>query len=466
MDERIPPYDEDAENSVLGAMMLNADAIDRVQRILTPIDFYRPRNAAIYHAILTLWNDGKKVDAVTVADVLRADGSLAKMGGGVSDLISLISNTPATSSAGRYAEIIVNKATYRRAIAVANDITFTAYTQSMDPSDLIDEAIRALKTAQVSLGDMPAAVWNMDDFLDQPPEDSPQWIIPDVIRNGWRIMLVASEGSGKTTLFRQVAICTAQGIHPFLHTKIPPKRTLIVDCENPQDSIVDMCSPIRQEALRQTGDGYDADRAWLWWQPQGINLRSRSDRIRLETVIQHVQPDLVCIGPVYKIYQVNAHENDELAAREVMATLDDLRTRYKFGLMLEHHAPKGAGGKREMMPFGTSLWLRWPELGISMQPLDPTSEDMGHMKVGRWRGDRLENNWPIELRHSKPWPWEGIYPTASYGTPPPLPASIPRDYNERTEAEAPPSTDSQLDMLTSIVEDGVVRGYGPGDDPF
>jgi len=465
MTDFVPPSDIDAENSVLGAMLLSSDAIERVQRILTPADFYVPSNICIYDAILLLWNDGKKVDAVTVADVLRSDGTLDRIGGSAA-LVSLMASTPAISSAGRYAEIIANKSMYRQAIRVAGDIRQTAVSQSMDPSALIDEAVRQLKAAQVSLGDMPSSVWRIDDFIDQPPEDTPGWIIKDVIRKGWRVMLVASEGSGKTVLFRQIAICTAQGIHPFLHTPMPPRRTLIVDCENPQDSIVDVCHPIRQEAMRRVGDDYDADRAWLWWQPQGINLRNRSDRIRLETVIQNVNPDLVAIGPVYKVYQVAAHENDELAAREVMSTLDDLRTRYGFGLMLEHHAPKGTGGKRDMMPYGTSLWLRWPELGISMEPVDGPGGDMTHMKVGRWRGDRLRNDWPIELHHSDIWPWEGIYETGTHMSTPSR--ATPQDFSDPAASEHDSaSTDEQIRLLQSTVEDnGVVRGYGPRDEPF
>lgn len=469
MANRVPPYDENAENSVIGAMLLSLDAIERVQRIVKPTDFYRPANGAIYAAILRLWGEGKKVDPITVADALKSDGNLERCGGSA-ELLSRVAGVPTTTSAPRYAEIIVNKSMYRSALGIANEITEAAYSQSMEPQRIIEEAIRALGAANINLGDVPDAVWTLDDYLNQPPEDSPEWIVEDIIRQGWRIMVVAAEGAGKTTLFRQVAICAAQGIHPFLHSPIPPKRTLIVDCENPQDSIVDVCTPIRDQALRTAGQDYDSGRAWLWWKPQGIDLRSRSDRIRLESVIQHVKPDLVAIGPVYKIYQVNAHENDELAAREVMATLDDLRTRYSFGLMMEHHAPKGTGNKREMMPFGTSLWLRWPELGISMEPLDPSREDASHLKIGRWRGDRLKNEWPKEIRWSTIWPWEGIYETGTYPIRPNLPTTHSvyetEDRDPDEEQSSPPDTQNQLELLTDIVEGGIVQGYGPQDSPF
>lgn len=468
MADRSPPHDLAAEDGVIGAMLLNPHVIEEVQRTVTASDFYRPKNQTLFYEIVGLWKEGSKIDPVILSERLETHGQLQDVGG-AADIISLVANCPTTSAAPRYAEIVVNKAMLRRAIGIGTELTARAYGNPDDPQALMQEAIGALEEANVSVGEMPDAVWELDSYLDQPPESTPDWIIPNVIRQGWRIMLVASEGSGKTTLFRQVAICTAQGIHPFLHTSMPPKRTLIVDCENPQDSIVDMCMPIREAARNQRGTAYDPDRAWLWWQPQGINLRGRSDRIKLESVIQHVRPDLVAIGPVYKIYQVNAHENDELAAREVMTVLDDLRTRYRFGLMLEHHAPKGVGAKREMMPFGTSLWLRWPELGISMQPL--MDNDTSHMQIGRWRGDRLENNWPKELRHSSPWPWQGIYETNAATS-----ATIQRPWHDTVDRGAdrasteeeptPQSTGEQIDMLQDIVEGGVVKGYGPDDQPF
>lgn len=411
-EHRVPPHDLKAESSLLGAMMLSNDAIERSYRIVTAADFYKPSHQNVFMAVIDLWRDGSAVDPVTVAEIMKSRNQLEQLGG-AAELLSLITHTPATSAAPRYAEIIVNKSMLRRAISIGNELIGRAYDDPQAPQDLMEKAATALLESQVSVRDMPDGVWRLDDFLDQPPEDKPEWIIPGMIRKGWRIMLVAAEGAGKTTLFRQIAICTAQGIHPLHHQNIEPKRCLIVDCENPQDSIVDVCEPIRSEARSRSTD-YDVDRPWLWWKPEGINLRTRGDRIRLESVIQNTRPDLVAIGPVYKIYNVTAHENDELAAGEVMSVLDDLRTRYKFGLMMEHHAPKGVGSKRDMMPFGTSLWLRWPEMGLSMQPID--QNDDTNMKIGRWRGDRLRNEWPESIYHGKTWPWAGRWPTGTFST--------------------------------------------------
>jgi replicative DNA helicase len=84
--------------------------------------------------------------------------------------------------------------------------------------------------------------------------------------------------------------------------------------------------------------------------------------------------------------------------------LDDLRGRYGFALILEHHAPHGPAKDRQMRPFGSSLWLRWPEFGIALRR-DPN--DKTALNVGRWRGDRVKASWPDRLVRGKTWPWNG-----------------------------------------------------------
>ncbi|MBK9178745.1 MAG: site-specific DNA-methyltransferase [Acidimicrobiales bacterium] len=92
---------------------------------------------------------------------------------------------------------------------------------------------------------------------------------------------------------------------------------------------------------------------------------------------------------------------------EVQHVLDDLRTRYRFALLVEHHAPKRQAGVRELAPYGSSLWLRWPELGLKLIPTDDTNRVMD---VGRWRGDRRQSGWPARLERGTPWPWVGVWP--------------------------------------------------------
>jgi replicative DNA helicase len=414
--KRIPPHNIEAEAALLGAIMLRSSNLDEVSRIVTSQDFYKPSHRIIYGALLDLWRTGKPTDPVTVSDEIKARGWLDRIGGSAT-LATLMAVTPSIGSAVRYAEIVVRMATYRRAIEVANGLAEAAYDMDADPNDLIDEAKRDLLSIGVRLGDVPDDLWRLDDFLGRPDADRPEWCIPGLIREGWRVIIVATEGLGKSQLQRQLAILSAQGIHPLRFCPMDPCRTLIVDLENPDDAILDNCIPINEKVKARSTVNYDADRAWLWHRPSGINLRHRADRIAFETIIDQIRPKLVCLGPLYKAYEVGARENDELASREIMAVLDDLRTRYRFGLIMEHHAPKEtAGAKRKLMPYGSSLWLRWPEIGINLYPEEGNSFD--RVIVGRWRGDRLDNEWPEKLDRGMNWPWVGVWPTGFLNAPP------------------------------------------------
>jgi len=430
--DRIPPHNLEAERSLIGGCLLSKDAISSSERIVAPGDFYSANHGMIYDAIIHLWRDGSTVDPVVVSEELSRRGLLEQVGG-AGDLISMMAGTPAVSSAPRYAKITADLSTYRKILRVAFDMEESAYAASMaSPGDLVDWVLGQLGEVDVALDSLPDGVSTFDEFLDRPVEDRPPWCVPGLLRVGWRCMLVAAEGVGKTVLFRQIGLAIAQGIHPLHFQPCIPSRVLIVDLENPEDSIVDVCNPIRATVQNQAQE-YDPDRAWLWHKPAGIDLRSRADRSKLEAVIAHTKPDLVCLGPLYKCYTVSASESDEQAAGEVMRVFDDLRTRYSFGLLMEHHAPKGAGRVREMMPYGSSLWLRWPEIGLSMKPDDHTGNVMS---VGRWRGDRLENEWPTQLIRSSDgptagtWPWRGRWPDGTF-----------LNQNQRVNDVVPPDDD-------------------------
>jgi replicative DNA helicase len=93
---------------------------------------------------------------------------------------------------------------------------------------------------------------------------------------------------------------------------------------------------------------------------------------------------------------------------EVARFLDGLRKRYRFALLMEDHAPQATGGRRDLRPVGSGVWMRWPDIGLSLTP------DQGNTKLvlHRFRGDRMENDWPDEVvRGGKggTWPWVGYW---------------------------------------------------------
>ncbi|MGB1382037.1 MAG: replicative DNA helicase [Ilumatobacteraceae bacterium] len=137
---RVPPHNLQAEESVLGALLLAPEAMAAVsEQGLNSDDFYRPAHQHIYDAIRALFSAGNPADTVTVADELRRHGLLDEVGG-IEGLVELQNTTPAISSVGHYAKIVQDTAMLRRLIHVAGDIAEIAYGEPDDVTKALDEA--------------------------------------------------------------------------------------------------------------------------------------------------------------------------------------------------------------------------------------------------------------------------------------------------------------------------------------
>lgn len=136
---RVPPHNIEAEESLLGAMLLSADAVAAVLDSVDSPDFYKPAHGFIYDAIIALYNRGEAVDAITVADELRRKNQLELIGD-ISVLASLQVNVPSVVNATYYATIVAEHAVLRRLITVAGEISDLAFSVPDDIEGAIDEA--------------------------------------------------------------------------------------------------------------------------------------------------------------------------------------------------------------------------------------------------------------------------------------------------------------------------------------
>src|SRR5579872_3798371 len=136
---RVPPHDLDAEESLLGAMLLSRDAIAAAMEACVAEDFYKPAHAHIYSAVMALYARGEPADPVTVADELRRSGLLEAVGD-ASVLISLQVNTPSTTNAAHYAHIVEEHSLLRRLVGVAGEIAELGYSVPEDVSSVVDRA--------------------------------------------------------------------------------------------------------------------------------------------------------------------------------------------------------------------------------------------------------------------------------------------------------------------------------------
>jgi replicative DNA helicase len=135
----VPPQNLEAEESVLGAMLLSPNAIGSVTEILDASDFYRERHGTIYRAALALWAKGEPVDAITLADELDERSELEQVGGSakIAELAALV---PATSNVDHYARIVKEMATLRGLVRVGSEIARLGQDRVGETADLVDRA--------------------------------------------------------------------------------------------------------------------------------------------------------------------------------------------------------------------------------------------------------------------------------------------------------------------------------------
>jgi replicative DNA helicase len=137
---RTPPHSVEAEQSVLGGLLLDNSAWDRIADRLVAEDFYRHDHRLIFQHISRLIDNSRPADAITVFEALRTSGKDAEAGG-VSYLNSLAQNTPSAANIRRYAEIVRERAVLRRLIGVGEEISAAAINpQGREAKQILDEA--------------------------------------------------------------------------------------------------------------------------------------------------------------------------------------------------------------------------------------------------------------------------------------------------------------------------------------
>lgn len=265
------------------------------------------------------------------------------------------------------------------------------------------ELVEIRSTDEEPRVDLAPDLWEFIGIEDPPYE----WVIPDLLERGDRLIWTGFEGLGKSMFVRQLAVTAAAGLDPFMWTEIPPQKVLLIDCENSERQSRRKFRPLAAASIKAHRRVPDGGLRII--HRAGIDLTQAGDAAwLLERVTAH-RPDLLVIGPFYKLHA--ADMNEEQAARQIVGVLDAARTKVDCALVLEAHAGHGDGGKhRSARPTGSSLLLRWPEFGYGIKPAyEPQPGELcREVIVGQWRGPRDERNWPSRLAWGTKdgWPWQ------------------------------------------------------------
>ncbi len=394
MNDQAIPYNGEAEQRLLGAMLWRPDARDVALARLAAVDFYEPTAARLFSVIGSLHDAG---EAVTETTVLAWADAHPIIGIDVDrSYIADCANATAAAGWSSLAALIADAAARRRVIAASANLAAAAY----DPAAELTEVATLAETLPEQVR-FPATTVapgpGIAEFLAR-SDDEPDWVIQGLLERTDRCIVTGwMEGGGKSTLQRQLAVQAAAGLVPFTSGAVAdPMRVLIVDCENPEGIVR---RKIRALVLSAGDDLDDPMRLVIHCRPEGLDLLQIRDRSWLAALIEANRPDVVMLGPLYKL-----HEDDPTAerpARALAAFLDRLRIRHRFALILEAHTPQDTAGiKRPLRPYGASLWRRWPELGFGIE-----REDDGVYHLRRWRDERDDRHWPSILVRGGLWPW-------------------------------------------------------------
>jgi len=224
------------------------------------------------------------------------------------------------------------------------------------------------------------------------------WLVPGWIEKRDRVMLTGPEGFGKMTLMRQWAVQLAVGFHPWTGERVRPLVCLQLDL---QDGRVRNEREFRRIARMSHVDPLDNLFAESW--PQGLNiLTSQRDRRDVESLIRSTRPDILFLGPTYRL-AMKSDRREGTTAQGICDFVDSMRARYDCAVVLEAHSPHAKPGTAaSYQPYGGREFMYWPDAGYG---LAPDGDRAAKLRPFRGNRDRLQKIWPERLVWGEVWPW-------------------------------------------------------------
>ena len=391
-----------SERTVLAILIRKPDNAPRAFGRV-PIEQFSGPNRLVAEAIQSLRVARQPVDETTVSDEMRRRGTLTRVGHTYTHEISqwFISQ----DALDYHLDVLADAARLRSLAQIGTRLTQQVDQPDADSTILAHHAAEDIQAViDRAEAETDVHVETLRELLDSPDEPY-DWIVPGLLERMDRLILTGSEGLGKSTLFRQMAVTIAAGLHPFTLRHAEPQRVLYVDLENSRRQAKRKLRPMTAAAIQAGRDPHD--NLFIECRPEGIDVTKPEHETWLVSRAVALQPSIVFTGPIYKMHEEDP--NDERPARKIAAVLDRVRAAANCAIVIETHsghATEGLNGPRKVRPTGTSMWLRWPEFGYGIRPTEDFTEDNRLVDFVAWRGDRDERDWPSRLRRGGSWPWQ------------------------------------------------------------
>ena len=300
-----------------------------------------------------------------------------------------------------YCANAVREAANRRRLEMTlNKALAMSVDMNRDVEEIVSTLVTDLDTSQANISSGLTTV-NFDDVINA-EDDLRPWIMPNMLRTNERMIITGPEGGGKSVLVAQMCLGASMGINTMSANldKHEPLRVLMLDVENDRLQVRNNMRKI-YSTLREMND---VQPNIEWVDSQHIDLSDPVEQQKVVRIAKEKRPQLMYMGSLYRL----APEGDKVDAAftHVSRTVDRIRAETGASVLLEAHAGHGLSNDRNgMRPYGSSMWLRWPEFGFGMV----RHNQSGNIQLKNWRGNRSDDRqWPAALRRGSVLPWQPI----------------------------------------------------------
>lgn len=377
---------------VIGGCLLAPDMIPLAANLLTPEDFAHPNHAHVFRAMVALKKRGEPVEPFTAHRLAVEQGAQNL---GIVELHDWVTLPGSGAVVMTYAKEVKEESTRRKLHVAGMQFHQAAQDPTIPAADTVHKMLEQLKAIRDNSTNGDIVAKSLGEILDT-PETPADWVIPDLLERGDRVIITGYEGLGKTTWIRQMGISAASGINPITLAHLPaPVKCLVVDVENSE-----------KQWRRETWDMAKFAANYGPYSPREnlhihngkrLDLRKDKDLGLIHRLVDEHNPEILFIGPIYRLVPTGINNDEEAAP--LIAALDTLRDR-GLVLIMEGHAPKGDGQNRNLAPRGSAALMGWPEFGFGLAPSESGAT------IQRWRADRdRKRDWPTSLDRWSALPW-------------------------------------------------------------
>lgn len=334
---RTPPHSIEAEQSVLGGLLLDNTALPKVAGILDPTFFFRADHREIYVAIASIIADGNPADALTLAENLKIEGRLDNVGGHAY-IVSLALNTPSAANIGRYAEIVAEKARRRQLGAIANELQHAAHSGTAVP-EIIAQARDQLAALPADTRNAPfRPVW----LADAATPTHTEYLIKGLIDRGSLIVIYGPSGDGKTFFTADLSAHIACG-RQWRGRRVRPALVAYVAAEAGASILRRFCAWRDQRAA-----DHDGERIPLAILTRGANLLDVTDVTALIASLRTLAdqaglPVGLVVFDTLSRSMPGGDENGPESMTQVVGATDRIRDELGAACAVVHHSGKDMG---------------------------------------------------------------------------------------------------------------------------